>query len=91
MRKIFYELDIGFCGCGETGVTEVHDHVTDREIDDMVHGMALEHASSWEGDESLGFEAEYGTPESEEEIDNFYANVSGSWEDYDADKHEELY
>lgn len=77
MRTIIYELDIGFCGCGEEGTMEVSDTMTDKEIDEMVHEMAIQHAQSWEGDERLGFGNE--DEDQEEVTDEFYQNVCGSW------------
>ena len=77
MRQIAYDLDIGYCGCNEEGVMEIEDTMTDKEIDDMVHDMALDHAASWEGDERLGWGSE---DEDQDEItQQFYEGVSGSW------------
>jgi hypothetical protein len=87
LRKIYYELDIGYCGCDDKGIIEVGDDMSDADIDDMVHEMALEHAASWEGDERLGFsnpddfEGGYDSDEYQQEVDNFYDNVCGSWRD----------
>lgn len=80
MRKIRYQLEIGYCGCSEEDVTEVPDSLTNREIDDMVHDMAMEHASSWEGDERLGWSSDMTDQEYQEETERFYQNVCGSWE-----------
>lgn len=71
--KIFYELDIGYAGCGDEGEIEVDDNMTDKQIDEYVHEMALDWAQSWDGDERLGDEWD------EEGTAQFYENVSGSW------------
>lgn len=81
MRKIAYELDIGFAGCGDEGVIEVDDNATDREISEMVDDMANEWAQSWEGDSRLGWDDEMSKEEQEEMTQDFYGNVSGSWKD----------
>lgn len=82
MRYIKYNLEIGYCGCDDEGVTTIPDNYDDGDIDMMVNDMANEHAASWEGDERLGFsyDADYDSEEYQEEVDSFYANVSGSWD-----------
>ena len=78
-RKIYYDLDIGYAGCGDEGIATVDDDMTDSEIDEMVDNMAHDWATSWEGDQRLGF----GDPDEDEDydqqVDDFYASVSGSW------------
>ena len=80
MRKIKYVLEIGYAGCGDEGVMEVDDNMTDGEIDDMVNDMAMEHASSWEGDERLGWDEDMSEDENEQQTESFYEGVCGSWE-----------
>lgn len=77
MRTIAFNLEIGFCGCNDEGTMTVPDDMTDTEIDEMVHEMAMEHAQSWEGDERLGFGDE--DQDEEEFTEQFYEGVSGSW------------
>ncbi len=80
MRKIRYDLDIGYPGCNDEGVMEVEDNMTDAEIDDMVNDMAAEHGNSWEGDERLGWWSDMTEEEREEENEYFRENVCGSWQ-----------
>lgn len=77
MRTIEFQLDIGFCGCGDEGTMIVSDDMTNDDIDQMVHDMAMEWAQSWEGDERLGWGNE--DEDQEEVTDMFYQNVCGSW------------
>ena len=81
MRKIAYCLSIGFAGCEEEGTIEVADDATDAEIDLMVDEMANEHASSWEGDERLGWHSDMTDEERDEETTSFYEGVDGTWQD----------
>lgn len=74
MREIFYRLEIGYAGCQDEGATVVPDDMTNDQIDNMVHEMALEHAQSWEGDERLIEDW------NADETDYFYQNVEGTWE-----------
>jgi hypothetical protein len=78
MRTIKFELDIGFCGCGDEGTMTVSDDMTNAEIDEMVHDMAMDHAQSWEGDERLGWGNE--DEDQDEVTEQFYENVGGSWQ-----------
>ena len=82
MRYIKYNLEIGYYGCNDEGVTTVDDGMTDADIDEMVNDMAQEHAASWEGDERLGFDNfdDVGEDEYQQQVDSFYENVCGSWE-----------
>jgi hypothetical protein len=84
MRYIKYNLEIGYCGCNDEGVLPVPDGMPNNAIDDMVNSMAQEHASSWEGDERLGFtspdDEDYTDELAEQEVEDFYANVDGDWE-----------
>jgi hypothetical protein len=79
MRTIEYELDIGFCGCGDEGTIQVPDDMTNSEIDEMISNMAHEWADSWEGDSRLGFTEDANEATMEEESDSFRENVCGSW------------
>lgn len=76
MKKIMYEINLGWAGVGEEDEMEVDDNATDSDIDAMVHEMALECASSWEGDQRLMSEEEW---EDEDNVQHFYDNASGSW------------
>ena len=79
MRKIYYKLDIGYTGCGYEGVSTVADDMPDSEIDEMVNDMALQWAESWEGDSRLGWDDDMTDEEQEQQTEDFYQNVCGSW------------
>lgn len=79
MRKIYYTLDIGYAGCGDEGITTVDDDMTDSEIDEMVDNMAHDWAASWEGDQRLGFDEDDEDIPYDQQVEDFYQGVSGSW------------
>ena len=70
---IYYKLEVGFCGCEDEGVIEVEDGTSDRDLDELVHEMAMEWATNWEGDERLYDEWD------EDTVETFYENVYGNW------------
>ena len=78
MRKIKVTCSIGFAGCNDEEIVEVDDSMTVKDIDEMVHEMAMEHANSWEGDERLG---EW----DEEFTEMFFENAHSWWEDAEED------
>jgi len=80
LKYIRYILDISYCGCGDEDVMSVNDNMTDAAIDDMVHDMAMEHATSWEGNERLCWDREMSEEEYEQATEHFYEGVSGSWD-----------
>ena len=82
MAKIYYELDVGYCGCGDEGVIDVGD-MPEKSYDDLVNEMALEWANQWVGDERLMSEEEW-----KEDEESFWGNVGGTWEPYDPEKHD---
>ncbi len=80
MRKIRYDLDIGYPGCNDEGVMEVPDGMCPAEIDEMVNDMAAEYGNSWEGDERLGWSSDMTEEEHEQENESFREGVCGSWQ-----------
>ena len=72
MTKIKVTCSIGFPSCDYEEIVDVTD-MNEAEIQQMVHEMAMEHASSWEGDERLG---EW----DEDSIEHFSENAYGTWE-----------
>jgi hypothetical protein len=79
MRHIYYEIDIGYAACGTEGVMTVEDSATDESIDQSVHEAAMDYASSWEGDERLGWGHE--DEDQNEVTDSFYENIGSHWRD----------
>jgi len=79
MRKIYYNLEIGYSGCGDEGILEIGDNETDEEIQEIVNDMASQWASQWDGDTRLGWYEDMTEEEEEEENETFWQSVSGSW------------
>lgn len=79
MRKIYYEIDVGYCGCGHEDTTTVDDDMSDGEIDQMVNDLAMDWAQQWEGDERLCWDSEMSSEEYDAATDEFYSGVSGWW------------
>jgi hypothetical protein len=80
MRYIKYNLEIGYAGCDDEGIISVPNDYDNNDIDNMVHDMAMEHASSWEGDERLCWDSDMSEDEYNEATEHFYDGVCGSWE-----------
>ena len=80
MRKIRLVAEIGFAGCGDEQFIEVDETVTDKELTRMANEFAMEHASSWEGDDRLGFDIE-----NEDDVEAFWEGVEGWWEEVEDD------
>lgn len=79
MRTIYYRLEVGYVGCHDEGELEVSDDMTDADIDAMVHEMALEWATTWEGDTRLAWDEDMTEEEHEEATESYYEGVEGSW------------
>lgn len=76
--KILYTLEIGFFGCGDSGYLEYPDDTPEDLIERDVNELALEWASSWQGDTRLYSEDEW--DEMGEEAFEFYEGAYGTWE-----------
>lgn len=87
MRKIFVTYHTGYCGEEGHDVVEMPDDMTDDQISDEVYWAAVEHASHY-GHEMCTDECEDENCENEHPGDG---RTEGSWEDYDAEKHEGCY
>ena len=82
MAKIYYEIDVGYCGCGNEGVIEVGE-ATDEERNAIVQELANSWAEQWIGDERLMSAEEW-----EESEEYFWEGVGGFWEPFDESRHD---
>lgn len=78
MRKILWEVSVGFAGCGSDGTEEFPDGTPDSVIDQFVWVLAQEEGASWEGDERLYSAEEW---EDGDVVAMFYENCDGFWEE----------
>lgn len=85
MRKIKYNLEIGFCGCNEEDEMEIDDDMSDEDISNMINNMANEYAVGWEGDTRLGWEDGMDEEEYDEVTERYYEGVYGAWEFIDGE------
>lgn len=80
-RKIFVTCHTGYCGMDSYEFVEVSADTTDEELDEMVWQMAVENAERYGiyviDDEYDGEDDEYSG-----------ANIEGSWQYYDPEKHD---
>ena len=78
---IKYHLEVGYCGCDDEGVINIPSD-REHEIDNIVNDLAMNWAEQWVGDTRLMDEEEW-----EENEENFWGDVGGSWEIYDETIH----
>jgi hypothetical protein len=82
--KIFFTYRTGYCGSDGHDCFEVEDDLTDEDLDEMAWEQAIEHASRYGyylcDEECEDINCEYEHPGN--------TNISGSWEPYDAKKHD---
>jgi hypothetical protein len=81
MRKIFINVETGYCGEGYEDVLFVPSQWTDDQIDDYYWTEALDWARQWDHSDEYEDEDNYNE---NEDLNN---RVSFEWEDYDEEKH----
>lgn len=91
MRKIIFTLDTGICGTTSHEAVAFDDDVTEDEINDYGHELALSNA------EMFGIYPESERPEDYDEenedswtSDSYSDDICHNWEDYDPEKHDDL-
>jgi hypothetical protein len=85
MHKVFVSISTGYCGEDSALVMEFEDHISDSAIDKAAHEEAQDWALQFDHSE------EYDPEENYDEWSDIQERVEGSWEDYDAEKHEGMY
>lgn len=89
MRKIIFQLEVGYAGMDATDNGLFPDDVTDEELDQEAWERAVQHAESYgyypSSYKEDGYDEEY-----DEEGDHYSDNIEGWWEDYDPEKHDGL-
>ena len=82
MRKITFFYNTGYCSSYAVECVEFDDSVTDKDLDAYAYEGALINAESY-GYYPPGYE-------DNEDDESVSDNIEGSWEEYDAEKHDML-
>lgn len=84
MRKLFCKYHTGYCGEDGCELVEFPEDMTTDQIDEEVYWAAVEHASQY-GHEMCSEDCDDEECEMEHPGNS---NIEGSWEDYNAEKHD---
>ncbi len=81
MRKLIAILNTGYYGSEEHVAFSVDDDASEVEINEIVYGMALDHADSY------GYYPD-DDDDFDEDNDGYTNGIEGAWEDYEPEKHD---
>lgn len=89
MRKLIAHLETGFAGSKAHVAVTFDDDTSENEINEIVYGMALDHAESYGyypyPDDDEDFDEDL-----DEEYEGYTQGIEGYYEEYDPKKHDML-
>lgn len=95
MRKIYFTYNTGYVGMESHSVVEYDDEVTDEELDEDAWQGAIQNAESYgiypDSDLDDYSQEDYDHMVQSGDIDSYSSGIEGSWEEYDAEKHDGTY
>ena len=91
MFKYFFSYHTGYCGSDSTEVIAYDEQPTEEQLNADAWQGAVENAAAYGIYPVEGSPEDYGDDDDDEGSDEYSDNIEGTWEVYNADKHEGCY